>query len=85
MSIATQNLIIFLIVGALAGWLAGLLTRGGGFGILGNILVGVVGAIIGGWVFGLLGIATFGLIGVLLTALVGAVLLVVAVRVLRTA
>ena len=85
MSIATQNLIIFLIVGALAGWLAGLLTRGGGFGILGNILVGVVGAIIGGWVFGLLGIATFGLIGVLLTALVGAVLLLFAVRVLRTA
>ena len=85
MSIATQNLIIFLIVGALAGWLAGLLTRGGGFGILGNILVGVVGAIIGGWVFGLLGVATFGLIGVLLTALVGAVLLLFAVRVLRTA
>ena len=85
MSIATQNLIIFLIVGPLAGWLAGLLTRGGGFGILGNILVGVVGAIIGGWVFGLLGIATFGLIGVLLTALVGAVLLLFAVRVLRTA
>ena len=85
MSIATQNLIIFLIVGALAGWLAGLLTRGGGFGILGNMLVGVVGAIIGGWVFGLLGVATFGLIGVLLTALVGAVLLLFAVRVLRTA
>ena len=85
MSIATQNLIIFLIVGALAGWLAGLLTRGGGFGILGNMLVGVVGAIIGGWVFGLLGVATFGLVGVLLTALVGAVLLLFAVRVLRTA
>lgn len=85
MSIATQNLVIFLIVGALAGWLAGLLTRGGGFGILGNMLVGIVGAIIGGWVFGLLGIATFGLIGVLLTALVGAVLLLFAVRVLRTA
>ena len=85
MSIATQNLLIFLVVGALAGWLAGLLTRGGGFGILGNMLVGVVGAIIGGWVFGLLGVATFGLIGVLLTALVGAVLLLFAVRVLRTA
>jgi len=85
MSIATQNLIIFLIVGAVAGWLAGLLMKGGGFGILGNVLVGVVGAIIGGWVFGLLGVTAFGILGVLLTALVGALLLLFAVRVLKTA
>ena len=66
----------FIIIGAVAGWLAGNIMRGGGFGLLINIVVGVVGAVIGGWVFGLLGIGTGnGLIGSLITALVGAVLL----------
>ncbi len=66
----------FIIIGAVAGWLAGNIMRGGGFGLLMNIVVGVVGAIIGGWVFDLLGIGTGdGLIGSLITALVGAILL----------
>ncbi len=66
----------FIIIGAVAGWLAGNIMRGGGFGLLVNIIVGVVGALIGGWVFGLLGIGTGdGLIGSLITALVGAILL----------
>ena len=66
----------FIIIGAVAGWLAGNIMRGGGFGLLMNIVVGVVGALIGGWVFGLLGIGTGdGLIGSLITALVGAILL----------
>jgi uncharacterized membrane protein YeaQ/YmgE (transglycosylase-associated protein family) len=66
----------FIIIGAVAGWLAGLITKGGGFGILGNIIVGIVGAVIGGWIFGLLGISTGGgLIGALITAVVGAVIL----------
>ncbi len=66
----------WIIIGAVAGWLAGKLMRGGGFGLLVNILVGIGGAIIGGWVFGLLGISTgSGIIGSLITALVGAVLL----------
>ena len=66
----------FIIIGAVAGWLAGNIMRGGGFGLLVNIIVGMIGAIIGGWVFGLLGIGTGdGLIGSLITALVGAILL----------
>ena len=66
----------FIIIGAVAGWLAGNIMRGGGFGLLMNIVVGVVGALIGGWVFDLLGIGTGdGLMGSLISALVGAILL----------
>jgi uncharacterized membrane protein YeaQ/YmgE (transglycosylase-associated protein family) len=65
-----------LIIGAIAGWLAGLIMKGSGFGILGNIIVGVLGAFVGGRLFGLLGIsAESKLIGSLVTALVGAVVL----------
>ena len=67
-----QGLIGFLIIGAIAGWLAGRLIQGGGFGLLGNIVVGVIGAVIGGLIFGYLGIATGGLLGSLLSAVVGA-------------
>lgn len=65
----------WIIIGAVAGWLAGTLMRGGGFGFIVNVLVGIAGAVIGGWVFGLLGIATGGIIGSLITALVGAIVL----------
>ena len=57
------GLIMFLIIGAVAGWLAGKLMKGGGFGLVGNIVVGVIGAFIGGYLFGALGIAAGGLIG----------------------
>mgnify|MGYP001014794464 FL=1 len=65
----------WIIIGAVAGWLAGKLMRGGGFGFLVNLLVGIAGGVIGGWVFGLLGITAGGDIGSLVTALVGAILL----------
>ena len=65
----------WIIIGAVAGWLAGTLIRGGGFGFIVNVLVGIAGAVIGGWVFGRLGIAAGGIMGSLVTALVGAVLL----------
>ncbi|HBG59012.1 MAG TPA: GlsB/YeaQ/YmgE family stress response membrane protein [Porphyromonadaceae bacterium] len=65
----------WIIIGAVAGWLAGKLMRGGGFGFLVNLLVGIAGGVIGGWVFGLLGITAGGVIGSLVTALVGAILL----------
>ena len=65
----------WIIIGAVAGWLAGTLMRGGGFGFIVNVLVGIAGAIIGGWVFGLLGIAAGGIMGSLITALIGAVIL----------
>lgn len=65
----------WIIIGAVAGWLAGKLMRGGGFGFIVNLLVGIAGAVIGGWVFGLLGIAAGGVIGSLVTALIGAIIL----------
>jgi len=79
------GLIIFLAIGAVAGWLAGTLMKGGGFGLLGNIVVGIVGAVIGGFVFGLLGISAGGLIGSIITATVGAALLLFAVRIIKKA
>ena len=51
------GIIIFLLTGAVAGWLAGLIMKGGGFGLVGDIVVGIIGSLIGGWLFGLLGIA----------------------------
>ena len=70
-----MNFILFLIIGAIAGWLAGRVMKGRGFGIIGNLIVGIIGAFIGGFVFGLLGIATYGLIGSLISSLAGAIIL----------
>ncbi|MEZ5082932.1 MAG: GlsB/YeaQ/YmgE family stress response membrane protein [Bacteroidales bacterium] len=65
----------FLIIGAVAGWLAGLIMKGAGFGLIVNIIVGCVGAVLGGWLFGVLGFNSTGLLGSLITALVGAIVL----------
>ncbi len=78
-----MSLIWFLLIGAVAGWLAGQIMKGGGFGLLGNIVVGVVGAVLGGFLFGILGLAAFGLIGRLVTATVGAVVLLYIVSVIK--
>jgi len=77
------GLFIFLIIGAIAGWLSGTLMKGGGFGLLGNIVVGILGAVIGGFVFGLLGIATGGFIGSIITATIGAALLLFFVGIIK--
>ncbi len=82
---ATQSIILFLCIGILAGWLAGKIMKGGGFGVLGDLVVGVVGAFLGGWVFGLLGIATYGVVGSLVTAVVGALLLLYLIRLVKSA
>ena len=79
------GLIIFLAIGALAGWLAGLLIKGGGFGLLGNIVIGIIGAVIGGHLFAYLGISAGGLIGSIITATVGAALLLFIVRLIKKA
>lgn len=73
----------FLIIGAAAGWLAGKLTRGQGFGLIGDLVVGIIGALIGGFIFRLLGIVSFGIIGSLVTATVGAVVLLWLIHRLR--
>jgi uncharacterized membrane protein YeaQ/YmgE (transglycosylase-associated protein family) len=78
-----QSLIIFLAIGAVAGWLAGMLMHGGGFGLLGNIVVGVIGAVVGGSLFGALGISAGGLIGSLITAVAGAAVLLLIVGLLK--
>jgi len=69
-----MGIIAWLIIGGLAGWIAGNIMRGG-FGVLGNIGVGVVGALVGGFMFSLLGLSAGGFIGSLVTATVGAVVL----------
>ncbi len=73
----------FLVIGVAAGWLAGKLTRGQGFGLIGDLVVGIMGALIGGFIFRLLGIVSFGIIGSLVTATVGAVVLLWLIRRLR--
>jgi uncharacterized membrane protein YeaQ/YmgE (transglycosylase-associated protein family) len=70
-----MNIIYFLIIGFVAGWLAGQIFKGKGFGLLGNLIVGCIGALLGGFLFGLLGISAYGLIGSLVTAVVGAIIL----------
>jgi uncharacterized membrane protein YeaQ/YmgE (transglycosylase-associated protein family) len=78
-----QGLIIFLAIGAIAGWLAGILMKGGGFGLLGNIVVGIIGAVVGGVVFGFLGITAGGMIGSTITATAGAALLLFIVGLIK--
>lgn len=72
-----MEIIIFLAIGAVAGWLAGLIFRGGGFGLLWNIIIGIVGGFIGGWLFGPFMASVFGegMIGGIVTAIVGAIIL----------
>lgn len=70
-----MGFIWFILIGAAAGWIAGKLMKGRGFGLLGNIMVGVIGGLLGGFLFGLLGLSAVGLIGSLVTAVVGAVVL----------
>ncbi len=74
-----EGLIIFLAIGAIAGWLAGNLLKGGGFGLAGNIVVGILGAVIGGFLFQLVGISAGGLIGQVITATAGAAVLLFAI------
>lgn len=72
-----MDFIIFLAIGAVAGWLAGLIFKGGGFGLLWNIIIGIVGGVIGGWLLGpfLAGVFGEGYIGGIVTAVVGAIVL----------
>ena len=67
-----SELIVFLLIGGLAGWLAGVITKGSGFGLAGNVIVGIVGAFVGGFCFRLLGIVAYGFLGRLIFAVVGA-------------
>jgi len=82
----THSLIVWLVIGAVAGWLAGTFVKGGGFGLIGDVVVGIIGAFIGGWLAGVLHIHVgAGWIGSILTAAVGAVLLLIVLRAVRRA
>jgi uncharacterized membrane protein YeaQ/YmgE (transglycosylase-associated protein family) len=79
------GLLIFLLIGAVAGWLAGVIMKGGGFGLVGNIVVGIIGSLIGGWLFGILGIGAGGLVGSIIAAVVGAIILLAIIRLIKRA
>jgi uncharacterized membrane protein YeaQ/YmgE (transglycosylase-associated protein family) len=80
------SLLIYIAIGSVAGWLAGNILEGGGFGPVGNILVGIVGSLVGGFVLGLIGILLpGGLIGSIFTATIGAILCLYAIRFIKTA
>ena len=81
-----QSLIIWLIVGAIAGWLAGIVVKGGGFGLIGDIIVGIVGAVIAGWLLPQIGIVIgSGIIGAIIDAFIGAVILLIILRLIKRA
>jgi len=81
-----MGFVAWIVVGLIAGWLAGQVMKGGGYGIIVDIILGILGGLLGGWVFGLLGIgAGGGMIGSIIVALVGAVILVGLTRLLKNA
>lgn len=75
--------IVYILIGAAAGWVAGKLIHGGGFGFIVNAIVGIIGGVLGGWVFGLFGLTTSGNWGSFITSIVGAILLLWIVSLIR--
>jgi uncharacterized membrane protein YeaQ/YmgE (transglycosylase-associated protein family) len=82
---AAQSLIVFLIIGLIAGWLAGQIMKGGGFGIIGDIIVGVIGAFIGGWLWGFLHLPPIGpwWLTAIISAVIGACILLFILRLIK--
>ena len=78
-----EALVIFLLIGAVAGWLAGVVVRGGGFGLVGDIVIGVLGAFIAGLLLPRLGLGLTGIAGEIIFAAIGAIILLLVVRLLR--
>lgn len=81
-----MEFIWFIVIGLIAGWLAGVLMKGGGFGVVGDIIVGMIGALIGGYLFSSLGAsAGGGLVGSIVVATLGAVILIFILRLIKRA
>ena len=78
-----QSVMVFLLIGLIAGWLAGILVKGRGFGVLGDIIVGIVGAEVGGWIYSELGVSTYGFASAVLMAFVGAVTLLAVIKLVK--
>lgn len=78
-----MGLLLFLLIGVLAGWIAGTLMKGSGYGLLGNMVIGVVGAFVGKYLFGFLGFSSAGITATLLAAVLGAVILIFVVGLVK--
>src|SRR5215510_4547387 len=79
-----ESIIVWLIVGAIAGWLAGLIVKGAGFGLVGNIVVGIIGAVVAGWLLPQLGIALgAGIFRAIINAAIGAIIVLVIIALVR--
>lgn len=86
MHMSAESLLVILLIGAMAGWLAGQIVQGTGFGLIGDILIGIIGALIASWLFPQLGVYLgAGIVAEIIAATVGAVLLLVIVRLVRRA
>jgi uncharacterized membrane protein YeaQ/YmgE (transglycosylase-associated protein family) len=86
MPIDIQALVVWLVIGAIAGWLAGQIMTGGGLGLIGNIILGIVGAVVAGWLFPYLGLA-FGnpFVGAIINALIGSIVVLLVLGLLKRA
>jgi uncharacterized membrane protein YeaQ/YmgE (transglycosylase-associated protein family) len=81
-----ETILIWLIVGAIAGWIAGAVVRGGGFGLVGDIVVGIIGAFIAGWLFPRFHVHIgTGILSVIISAAIGAIILLLLIRLIRRA
>ena len=78
-------LVWVVLVGILAGWLAGQVTKGRGFGVLGDLIVGILGSLLGSFLFGLIGILAYGLVGRLIMSVIGAIVLLWLIRLIKKA
>ena len=85
---SAESILIILLVGAIAGWLAGLIVRGAGFGLIGDIIIGIIGAFVGSWVLAKLGIGAIvhqPIVDKIIVATIGAVILLLVIRLIRRA
>jgi uncharacterized membrane protein YeaQ/YmgE (transglycosylase-associated protein family) len=84
MQMSTESIVIIVVVGIVAGWLAGKVVRGTGFGLIGDLLVGIAGAFVASWLFPRLGISLgTGLVAAVISSAVGAIILLLVVRLIR--
>jgi len=79
------DLVLIIAIGLLAGWLAGRIMKGGGYGLVGNLVIGVIGAIIGGYIFEIIGIPVSSLFGTLVSAVVGAIVFLYVIQLIKKA
>lgn len=78
-----ESIIIFLLIGAVAGWLAGVVVKGGGFGLVGDIVVGVLGAFVAGLLLPRFGLGLTGIVGSIIYAAIGAIVLLLVIRLIK--